>query len=905
MAATNIDDSYHKAEEELAPLPPTVNTGRRSSRRSAVRQSLGEFTMNETQQVSMKDFHEFKVTVAGDIDSISQDIDNLQVRSMLHADELIKINHRIDDLQANQNANHQMAMQKHDDVISILQSMNKSKEKGKEKAHDYRHNSTAAHDTSPASPPGGHVSMQPGPSSSMQQQQPKDQSELTVSQQIGSLASLTRQILEKMDENTSKPHLIKYDIDAPGPKRFGATYNEPTAANEERGRPDMRSSLYSDHRRRRSQSRASAPAPNFNASVNQDARRSYDDFRPSEIGYFQPNLAIDKEHPAGDYVTSNKDVYYRDVFLFTRQVARVANTKSVAPKLHLCLRGNALEWYGNLDDQMQDAIADDVNLFCTSLQDKYRISHTKALHQLQNSKYTMQDAYNQRSADEYVQHMIRSGRHYGHTVQAVLNWAWQNLEGELQRDIRPPDDRTNADDLIRSIDERAEYWATQRPRKGTYFPNNEATEAAFQRGVQSGERNMNRQQGGYMQGPTRNERNQVLPPPSAQTVLRSQPPPQPQGQHRFQNRYAAQAPANQRAYHASEDTPDEAGDQHAAEVYWNESAFPQGHMAPFSCSNCMGRFDDYHGLADHLMEAHGMDLSKQRRPLQQISIFSPVDKGYVAVPGKAYGGVTRQQNMPISQHICADTGTGGTFIDHHLASNILGLAAIRTMPIRVRGLAEGTVNKYVTFKVKFDGSDKVLDVTAYLYKGLSAGIILGNDTLAKYGIDVLLSKQVIIVDGVEIPYDYKKFSAGAAANHITLSPLRSCLKAKFNAVKSAVKSVKFAAQVHCKEFDSQSIIQSASQSGTSKSNCAKAANSVHTDTANHAASHATSHRTPATPSRADHLRSLPSWRLRQQQTSNIIGQYAAYKPAAAEKSMGKHKWHNVWNKAKVLHGRKS
>ncbi|KAL8657794.1 MAG: hypothetical protein Q9202_007649 [Teloschistes flavicans] len=258
--------------------------------------------------------------------------------------------------------------------------------------------------------------------------------------------------------------------------------------------------------------------------------------------------------------------------------------------------------------------------------------------------------------------------------------------------------------------------------------------------------------------------------------------------------------------------------------------------------------------------------------------------------------------MPISQYICADTGTGGTFIDHHLASNVLGLAAMRTMPIRVRGLTEGTVNKYVTFKVKFDGSDKVLDVTAYLYKGLSAGIILGNDTLAKYSINVLLSKQVIIVDGVEIPYDYKKFSAGAAANHITLSPLRSCLKAKFNtvkpAVKSAVKSVKFAAHVHCKEFDTQSVIQI---------NCAKAANSGHAanHAANHTASHAASYRTPATPSRADHLRSLPSWRLRQQQTSNVIGQYAAYEPAAAEKSMGKHKWHNVWNKARALHGRKS
>ncbi|KAL8635025.1 MAG: hypothetical protein Q9228_007445 [Teloschistes exilis] len=648
--------------------------------------------------------------------------------------------------------------------------------------------------------------------------------------------------------------------------------------DEDRGRSTDRSMAF---RRERSITRA----------MPYEDRDRRDEFRTADIGYFHPNLPVDKEHPEGEFLASGKDIFYRDVVQFVQQVRRVAHTKNVASRLHLCLRGTALPWFTNLPSDIQDQMSCNVDVFCDRITAKYQISTSRAFDLLHAEKYTMQDAKKNRPADDYVQSMIRYGKHCGQSDLSVLTLAWKHLDEELQRDVTRPYTTTTSDELARAIDEAAEYWSTRNRLKATsdrtHYPNNDATEAAFQRGVQSGERRANNP-GGYQQTGGRNERNQVLPPSgtSGQFPARPQAAQGQSGQLvRTQNRFGSQLSSNQHAYFASEDTPDQSNG--AAEVYWNDTpSYDMSTDLPgFSCGIHGRRYGDYDGLADHLINQHGLDLGKQQQHnMHQINMFSPGDEGYVCVKGQVIGGTARKGGR--KREICTDTGTGISAIDHELAIHTLGLKAMKTKSARICGIGSGIVNKYVTFQVKLEGSDKVLDITAYLYKGLNAGIILGNNSMKKHGIDVLLTKEVIMMDGVEIPFNYKKASDGVSANHIAVSPiptLRTCLKAKITSAVNVIKSVAFAPQVQCKEFNTESIIRC----GQSDASSTKSAHVSITPASSpsHAATSATS--------RANHLRSLPSWRLCQRRSNNVIGHNVGKPAAHAEKSLEKTKWQNM------------
>jgi hypothetical protein len=64
-------------------------------------------------------------------------------------------------------------------------------------------------------------------------------------------------------------------------------------------------------------------------------------FRADEVGYFDPDLDANAE---GDMVTVGKDLWFRDVFLFTDRLKDIATTKAdvVRANWTACLRGTAL-----------------------------------------------------------------------------------------------------------------------------------------------------------------------------------------------------------------------------------------------------------------------------------------------------------------------------------------------------------------------------------------------------------------------------------------------------------------------------------------------------------------------------------------------------------------------------------
>ena len=85
---------------------------------------------------------------------------------------------------------------------------------------------------------------------------------------------------------------------------------------------------------------------------------------------------------------------------------------------------------------------------------------------------------------------------------------------------------------------------------------------------------------------------------------------------------------------------------------------------------------------------------------------------------------------------------------------------------------------------------------AYLYKGLNIGILLSNDTLTKYGIDIINTKSIIRIssdgENIKVPFKYKKVSGSPIVLYITCMALKNCLK-RGSTIK-ARKAVKFANQ---------------------------------------------------------------------------------------------------------------
>ena len=89
----------------------------------------------------------------------------------------------------------------------------------------------------------------------------------------------------------------------------------------------------------RSQSRTHLSSPSLSNKL-EEFRSSLmikkKEFKVSKIDYFFSNLL--EKHNKENYIIIDKDVFYRDVFMFTQSIERIVTTKDVAIHLHLCLR---------------------------------------------------------------------------------------------------------------------------------------------------------------------------------------------------------------------------------------------------------------------------------------------------------------------------------------------------------------------------------------------------------------------------------------------------------------------------------------------------------------------------------------------------------------------------------------
>ena len=543
------------------------------------------------------------------------------------------------------------------------------------------------------------------------------------------------------------------------------------------------------------------------------ATKNSTEFKVQEIGYFYPGLGVSRENPEGPFINVGKDLIYRDVHMFVQQARRIARNKpNIVSYLHFCFRGSAITWFSSLKESLQDAMADDVNLFCDRLVDKFKLSHSRAFDKLHAERYTMDDAKKTRPADEYIQSMLLYGQACDQSTTAVLVLAWKNLDREIQRDVRRP--RGDPDEFARDLDDAAEYWASSPASKRSTVSTTavaisgnsdrfdrsdryDEKEAAFQRGVRSAERRLLGDQN--QQG----QPNQQYQSQKPQQQIRSQ-----QGSQYQNSQY--QANSQQKPYHTTilpppvppnrritanhvDDNRDEYSDEHQEDhehhqemeyanfgdteiaynsgnhVFFNDGDYARHGDPPHSCNLCRIAFTNIDEIDHHMLSFHAIDTKSptslgykryanwlEHAALHIVTIKEPEpSRGYATIQGQLFENKDQQS-------LCIDTGSGTTFIDDSLLPQ--GLARFgmihKTLPITVRGITgERIVDQIIHLPIFITGNSgkKIcINARAYVTKGIRAGVILGMDELGRPDDDIALwlGRRVMQIQGTDVPINF-------------------------------------------------------------------------------------------------------------------------------------------------------
>ena len=209
-----------------------------------------------------------------------------------------------------------------------------------------------------------------------------------------------------------------------------------------------------------------------------------EEFKTSDIDYFYSGLSKET-HAPGDYVVSEKNIFYRDVYMFTQQVERVAVVKyeGIRNKLHLCLRESFMMWFTSLDVVTRNHLNENSQTFCEALIRKYKLSNFRAFDKLIAKHYSVQNARKQRFVDEYVQAIMRHDKTCNIVDEAAVTFAWKNLDVALRKNIRRLEKHVTADDFVELLDKVIEYYDNLNKK-------HDEKEVAYQRGLKTAERRL-------------------------------------------------------------------------------------------------------------------------------------------------------------------------------------------------------------------------------------------------------------------------------------------------------------------------------------------------------------------------------------------------------------------------------
>lgn len=187
-------------------------------------------------------------------------------------------------------------------------------------------------------------------------------------------------------------------------------------------------------------------------------------FRPHDIGFFEPN---DMATEAVEF-KDGKTIYH-NVYSFTARIkSKICNDRTsvwssanVAQMLDQCLKGKAELWYTNeLDDLARAGLKTGHKLWCSTLESRFRMPPGEALRELYSLKYGIDEDRARVNPEDFVQKVILYGNSSGTavTVYAQLLLAHTLLDGRLRLNVPEPTESTSITTFIQALTSIKATW---------------------------------------------------------------------------------------------------------------------------------------------------------------------------------------------------------------------------------------------------------------------------------------------------------------------------------------------------------------------------------------------------------------------------------------------------------------
>lgn len=181
-------------------------------------------------------------------------------------------------------------------------------------------------------------------------------------------------------------------------------------------------------------------------------------FRSEEIDFFNSHLKT-REANSDDIIELSDKIYYRSVHLFIDALKNVDNFKVfelVRRNLNKCLKDISQKWYiAQLIDVKREYVRkeSEIERWEMLLLRCFKKTQSFALKALEEKRYTISDARNDKETFEFVTNIVRHVREADIiTIFAQLIWAWNRIDSDLRDFIRRLTDRITIMNFIEKLE---------------------------------------------------------------------------------------------------------------------------------------------------------------------------------------------------------------------------------------------------------------------------------------------------------------------------------------------------------------------------------------------------------------------------------------------------------------------
>ena len=203
-------------------------------------------------------------------------------------------------------------------------------------------------------------------------------------------------------------------------------------------------------------------AVKMNTSTQKVFSKNY--FKATNVSFF--DLKLEKSYDSDDVVQINRDVYYRNVFMFVKRIKNAMityETETIRTNLSTCLRETTQIWYiENLSDlkkQTLRSLDEEADHWCETFIKKFRQSVTFALQKLSGERYSLNDVKNHKNISSFVFSIMKHAKTANISDQySQLTWTFNAIAPEIRRNIEALKKNISIVSFLKQLENKKNTW---------------------------------------------------------------------------------------------------------------------------------------------------------------------------------------------------------------------------------------------------------------------------------------------------------------------------------------------------------------------------------------------------------------------------------------------------------------